>query len=159
MALMLAILALVIAGLACVAAWRAQRASHRLALEMIQLRDRLAKAEAGREAAERRVRLAPPAESVDTHLRERVEAVEARLRAAMERDRSLPSEGEQDVRDAIRAHLGRQGYTRIAFLETGADGSVLVEAERHGTMSKGRAEVLADGGVRIRSVSSMRAFP
>lgn len=159
MAILLSILALVIAGLACVAAWRAHRSSHRLALEMIHLRDRLAHAEAGREAAERRAKHARPAESVDSHLRERVEAVEARLGAALERDRAAVAEGTQDVRDEIRAHLSRQGYTRIAFLEGGPDGSVLVEAERHGNTTKGRAHVLSDGRVRLRSVSSVRAFP
>jgi hypothetical protein len=159
MAIMLSILALVVASLACVAAWRAHRSSHRLALEMVQLRDRLAQAEAGRDAAERRAKLARPAESVDSHLRDRVEAVEARLGAAMERDRAPMADGAHDLRDEIRAHLSRQGYTRIAFLESGADGSVLVEAERHGTMTKGRAQVLSDGRVRLRSVSSVRAFP
>ena len=161
MAVMLSILALVVAGAACIAAWRAHRASHRLALEMVHLRDRLTAAEAGREKAERRARHAPQTASGDDHLRERIEAVEARLRAAMEREDALAlhGEGEHDVRDEIRKHLRRQGYHRIAFLESGADGSVLVEAERHGTTTKGRAEVDSDGRVRLRSVSSVRAFP
>ena len=159
MAIMLSIIAVTVTVFACVAAWRAHRAAHRLALEMVHLRDRLVRAEAGREAAERRAAEAPPAEDADAALRERMASLEARLRDALEREAPLTADGEHDVRDEIRKHLLRKGYGRVQFLESRPDGSVLVEAERHGATTKGRAEVGPDGRVRLRAVSSVRAFP
>lgn len=159
MDILLGMIALAGAAAACVAAWRAHRASHRLALEMVQLRDRLTRAEAARDDAEARARHAAPAETVDSHLRERLESVEARLRDALEREVEVDIEDEHGLREEIGRQLRREGYHRIAFLESGSDGSVLVEAERQGTTAKGRAEIGADGRVRLRSVSSVRAFP
>lgn len=159
MAIMLSILALVTALVACVAAWRAHRAAHRLAVEMVHLRDRLARAESAREAAERRAGEAVPADSADERLRERMASLETRMREALEREAPLATDGEHDVHDEIRKRLQRDGYARIRFLEAHPDGSVLIEAERHGTTTKGRARVGPDGRVRLRSVSSVRAFP
>lgn len=159
MAILLSILALVIASAACVAAWRAHRGAHRLAREMVQLRDRLAQAEAGRAAAEARVDASPVAAPADAHVAERLDAVEARLRAAMEREAAGAGDGVQDARDEISRHLRSQGYQRIVFLDTDGEGSVLVEAERHGSTAKARASVDAEGRVRLTSVNSVRAFP
>ncbi|MDA1195717.1 MAG: hypothetical protein O2894_11100, partial [Planctomycetota bacterium] len=79
MALLLALLALIVAGLAVLAAWRSHRSAHRLALEMVQLRDRLARAEAARAAAVARAAEQPALAVDDEGTRERLAHLEAAL--------------------------------------------------------------------------------
>lgn len=163
MALALAIAGFLAALGASIAAVRAHRATERLALEMVQLRDRLAAAE----RAYRRAARAPTAEAgdertaVDAAWTTRVMDLESRLRAAMEREAVSPATdaGADDARSAVRAWLRAAGYERVAVLEAYEDGSLLVEAERGGATSKGRAELLPDGSVRFDAISSVRAFP
>ena len=69
-------------------------------------------------------------------------------------------EGEEpDARQAIRKHMKREGYERVAILDENTDGTLELEAERGGVTTKGRAEILSDGTVRLQSISSVRAFP
>jgi len=161
MALTLSLIAIVVTLTATVAAWRARAASHRLALEMIQLRDRLARAETAREAAEERAASQPAATVVDPHMRERLDLVEQRLQDVAEREVStvVAADEDTDLRTKITKRLRREGYERIAFLESAGDGSLLVEAERGGSTTKGRAELRPDGRVRLTSISTYRAFP
>lgn len=164
MPLTLAILALVAAALAILLAWRSARASHRLALEMVHLRDRLAAAEAHYgELAEAAADAAPEERAPDATLTPRVEALEERLRVALASSArpAAPDVGE-DPRERIRRGLRKQGYTYVAFLPSDGDGEdaeLFVEAEREGVMSKGRVALADDGSVTFRSVSSLRAFP
>jgi hypothetical protein len=161
MALTLSLLALVVTVTATISAWRARAACHRLALEMVHLRDRLSKAETAREAAEARASHQPAAAAADPHVRERLDLVEQRLREVSEREvsRVVAPDDDTDLRTQITRRLQRDGYERIAFLEAAGDGSILVEAERGGSTTKGRAELRADGQVRLTSISSYRAFP
>ena len=160
MTLVLALVSVPLACAALVAAWRARAASHRLALEMVQLRDRLTAAEAGREAAEARAAVAAPGPAVDGNLVARLDQLEAELRAAQARAplRAAPSEGCDDLRTTVEERLRLQGFRRVTFLET-LGGGLVVEAERGGVTSKGRAEIRPDGTVHLRSISSVRAFP
>ncbi len=166
--LTLAILALVAAAVAILLAWRSSRASHRLALEMVQLRDRLSAAETHyRELAEAAAHAPPQARAPDTTLAPRLEAVEDALEARLRTARAHPTravvpDAGEDPRERIRRGLRKQGYTHVAFLtveDDAEDADVLVEAEREGVMSKGRVALAADGSVSFRSVSSLRAFP
>jgi len=157
-ALLLSILAFVAAGLALGLAWRSRRQTHRLALEMVQLRDRLAAAEArARDAA---VPLPAPVPAPDPTLGSRLSALEERLRLALKpSSASLAASPTEDTHDVIRRRLRAEGYTHIAFLEGREPGDTRVEAERDGVLRKGRVEVAADGSLALRTVSSLRAFP
>ncbi len=159
--LALAIAALLVAIVACVIGVRGWRTSQRLALEMVQLRDRLSRAEKGyRDAAEKAAAYAGQRPEPDEAWMPRMAALEDRLRTALQRE--VPGgndEPEPDTRRSIRQHLKREGYERIAILDENADGTVELEAERGGVMTKGRAEILSDGTVRLQAISSVRAFP
>lgn len=161
MSLPLSILALVAAGIAIGVAWRSTRAAHRLALEMVHLRDRLAKAEAHYHdavaAAERAVEAAAQG---DPSIAPRIEALEVRLRSERAAPKTRPvAPVEADPHDVVRRHLLREGYTHVAVLDTDDAGRMLVEAERDGVTRKGRVTLRADGRLAWRSVSTLRAFP
>jgi hypothetical protein len=159
-ALLISILAFVAAGCGAVLAWRASRAAHRLALEMVHLRDRLAQAEARyRDGAHAVVRTPTGPATIDPSVTRRLAALEARVRAATERPAGASADTEQDATELIRRRLLRDGYTRVSLLDTGADGRVLLEAERDGVTRKGRAALNADGSVAWQPVSTLRAFP
>lgn len=161
MPLLLSILALVAAAIAIGVAWRAARAAHRLALEMVQLRDRLARAEAHYEdAASAAERAVEAASRGDPSLTARIEALEARLRSErvlQQAQASPPVEAEPQ--DVARRHLLREGYTHVAILDTDEAGRMLVEAERDGITRKGRVTLKPDGRLEWRAVSTLRAFP
>lgn len=181
MALALALFALVVTAGCCVIAYRSWRRSHILALEMIQLRDRLARAERSQAASERRARVDDEvtrersSESDDARLRDmegRLADLHGQLSDAVEANESLAARAESleqrdgddehdplDVRDLIRQGLRRQGYRRVRVIEVTADDRVLVEAERGGITAKGTAWVDLDGQVVLRSQSTLRAFP
>jgi hypothetical protein len=162
MALTFSMLAVLAAAAAIVWSWRARAASHRLALEMVHLRERLARAESAREAAEARAAQHEGAASSETALARRVGLLEERLQEARSAEAANPrppeEEGE-DVRGLVERHLRAQGYERVVVLGPTAPDGVPVEVERAGVTSKGRARVAPDGTVRLRSVSSVRAFP
>lgn len=142
--------------------YRTRRATRELARELVQLRDRLLRAEresglgdapAGRDAAgSRRVEaLAARIEELEDALRRTVDrrGAPGAPRGGADRDASA------QVVDALRG----RGYQQVTVVETRADGSVLVEAERDGVFAKGVARVTSEGGVELESVSSVRAFP
>jgi hypothetical protein len=160
----LAFAAVLAAAGACVVAFRSRAATRRLALEMIELRDRLARAE--RRYRQRKGAAGDaqrePAPARDEALRDRVTELEGRLRDALLEPTAAGPESEPDpdpVRDRIRRHLRAQGYEHVAFLGASGEDAWLVEAERDGIVSKGRAEVDGDGAVQMRADSSVRAFP
>ena len=169
----LSIFAFLLAGAGCVLAWRARRASLRLALEMIQLRDRLAQAEEGRALAEEAVALARThREAPDPDLLARLIEVESQVRdAASARPSSVanPAVGlpagastlaeSEDQRMHVRQQLEQRGFERVSILGAAEDGRYLVEAVRRGVVSKGHAELAPDGTLYWRSMSSLRAFP
>ena len=178
MALLFALIAIVLAAACCVLAARAWRRSHHLALEMIDLRARLARAERTQREDERRsqadaeVSNARAGDVEDARLRDlesRVDDLRGQLAHAVEANESLaaraealehPTDDERDetldVRDLVRRGLRRQGYRRVRVT---APNKVLVEAERNGIMAKGTAWVDAEGHVVLRSQSTLRAFP
>lgn len=178
MAILLSILASAVTLVACVMAWRARAAAQRLALEMIQLRDRLARAEAHYKpaAAERRGETFGRGRVEDETFAPRLTALEERLRATLERT-APPVSGSEgtpptasprplDPQTRILKHLRHRGYERVRFLEaseeagpTSSSEGVLVEAERGGVTAKGRVDILPDGSVHMRAVSTVRAFP
>lgn len=148
---------------------------------MIQLRERLARAERTHRMEERRARAeaevtnARSGETDDGRLKElegRVENLRAQLAHAVEANESLaaraealehPEDGHRhealDVRELVRRGLRRQGYRRVRVIEVTADDRVLVEAERNGITAKGTASVDPDGHIVLRSQSTLRAFP
>lgn len=167
MELILAVAALAAAVGALLLAFRCRASARRLALEMVQLRDRLARAE-----RHYRDRGGPgggpdgPDEAAGREvLQVRLVELEERLRDALARSAdanvaaAAVEHGEGDNRGRILQYLRSEGYDRVAFLGPAGAGAWLVEAERGGVVSKGRAEVAQDGSVRLRSVSSVRAFP
>lgn len=161
MATAIAIAAGLLALVACVIGAKGWRTSQRLALEMVHLRERLARAEQGyreaRHAASSGETTQPPA---DAAWAPRLAELEDRLRAALERGAARAEEGtEPDTRRNVRQYLQREGYTRVAILDENPDGTLELEAERGGVMTKGRAEILTDGTVRLQTISSVRAFP
>ena len=162
MAVLLSILSLVLGAAALVLGWRARRASLRLALEMIELRDRLAQAEHGTLASEEADSMRRKTDTErDQSLAPRLIALEERVRGALETE-SPPAASdapEFDPRAHVREHLKRRGYERIAVLGAADDGSLAVEVERAGVVSKGHVVIGDDGRVHLRSVSSLRAFP
>jgi len=159
--LLLSILALVTAACAMLLAWRATRAAHRLALEMVHLRDRLAQAEAHfRDAAHAVVRTPSGPATVDPSVTRRLASLEARVRAATDRpDAALAGGAQDDPVERLRRRLLGDGYTRVTLLDTDPDGRVLVEAERDGVTRKGRAALNADGSVSWTPLTTLRAFP
>ncbi len=162
----LATVALVLAVVAFVWARRSRSAVRRLGSEMIQLRDRLARAERyyrgrGHDDADDAIRAPTGAETV---LEARLATLEGRVREALVHglpdDQALAAEPEtSDARRRILRYLQLEGYERVAFIGATDDGGLLVEAEKGGVTSKGRAEIGSDGAVRIQAVSSVRAFP
>ena len=175
MAVLLSSLALLAAAGCCVLSWRAWRRSHHLALEMIQLRDRLARIERTQRDAERRARaesdVGRARAADDTRVKEleqRVDELRVQLTHAVEAHESL-AEGMASsasdrqetvgVRDLVRRGLRRQGYRRVRVIEVDREGKVLVETERNGITAKGTAWVDPDGHVVLRSNSTLRAFP
>jgi len=184
-AILLSILASAVTLVACVMAWRARRAAQRLALEMIHLRDRLVRAEAhyktdAARGVPARGRAAPPEDSAaDESLGPRLSALEERLRVTLEHSAGAahPAAGEAahpataELRTRILKHLRHRGYEHVRFLEDstsaaiqpaameGASEGLLVEAERGGVTAKGRVDLLPDGSLQMRAVSTVRAFP
>ena len=160
MSLMLSILACVVAVLAGVLGWRARRASLRLALEMVELRDRLAVAERinreAAEAAQMERTVAPPA---DAGLLSRIITLEGQLRDAVAGRAAPGMDPGEDPRQHVRRELKRRGFHSISILGSADGGRYLVEAERGGVVSKGHAEIVPDGTVHWHSLSSLRAFP
>ncbi len=161
MPLLLSILALLAAGVAILLAWRSSRAAHRLALEMVQLRDRLEAAEQHYEdAAEAAAHQVPAAPAFDPTVAPRLDAMEERLRGALEREAEpVPSAAEADPHAVIRRYFLSEGYTHVTLLEEDGESCVLVEAEREGVIQKGRAALDEEGRVQWRPVSNLRAFP
>jgi len=162
MAVPLALLACILAGVAVVWAWRARAAVLRLALEMIELRDRLAEVERAHLDSEEVTALHRSRGAVlDPGLVPRLVALETQVRKAM----AAPSapvaaeRTEEDPQTRVRKQLERRGFERIAFLGAAEDGRFLVETERAGVISKGHAELDEDGVVHLRDISSLRAFP
>lgn len=162
MAFPLAILASIVAGVAVVWAWRARAAALRLALEMIELRDRLAAVErAHLEAEEVTAVHRSRGTGVDPTLVPRLVALEDQVRKTeiAPPASAAPEPTEEDPQTQVRKQLQRRGFERVVFLGTAEDGRYLVETERAGVVSKGHAELAADGVVHLRSMSSLRAFP
>ena len=162
MAFPLALLAFLLAGVAVVWAWRARAAALRLALEMIELRDRLAEAERAHLDSEEVTALHRSRGAVvDPSLLPRLRALEAQVRKAMVAP-ATPAGSEpreEDPQTRVRNQLERRGFERVDFLGEAEDGSFLVVTERAGVISKGHAELRADGVVHLRDISSLRAFP
>jgi hypothetical protein len=160
MALMLAILALALTLVCCVLTWRARRAALHLALEMIELRDRLAALEqAGIEAAESAALTRSDDRGPDATLLPRVLALEAQLRDALAGRTAPGRDPSDDPRVHVRTQLKHRGFHSISILGAAGDGRFLVEAERGGIVTKGHAEIAPDGTVHWASLSSLRAFP
>jgi len=163
MALLIALVALAVGGLACWLSGRSWAASHRLAKEMVSLRDRLLRLEQARDVEGALGRpVGPPAGAEDFgSFAHRLEAVERRAREA----RTLAlSGGKAAGTDAPRALLVEslrvQGYASVRVIEEAPDGRLLVEAEREeGFVEKGWLGRDANGGVRFRPVRAVRAFP
>jgi hypothetical protein len=164
MDMLLAIFAFLLAGTGCVLAWRARRASLRLALEMIEMRDRLAEAEQGRAAAEATMKEMDAVsrtkdQAADPSLLPRLIDLEYSVRDALS---ARPSPGRtpgDDPRVHVRTQLEQRGFERVSILGAAEDGRYLVEAVRRGVVSKGHAEIAPDGVVHWHSLSSLRAFP
>ncbi len=156
-------------GLAAVAIaiavyYRTRRATRELARELVQLRNRLLRAEheSGVDS-EGDGRASGSAQLVEA-MSARIETLEHRLRDALERRVAIgagePSEaGRPELGQQVVAGLHRRGYRDIVVLEVSEDGGVLVETERDGIVAKGFARVTEDGAVELESVSSVRAFP
>ena len=180
MPVLVACVSVVLTAACCVLAWRGWRRAHNLALEMIQLRERLARAEQAWREDERRVRAeaeltqARAGDVDDARLRDlesRVDDLRSQLAHAVEANESLAARAEAledpddeahetlDVRDLVRRGLRRQGFRRVRVIEVTAADKVLVEAERNGITAKGTAWVDPDGQVILRSQSTLRAFP
>ena len=129
---------------------------------MVQLRDRLAAAEAHRDdaldAAERAVESAARG---DPSLTTRIDALEARLRSQAVASVTVQAPTEETPpEEIVRRHLQREGYTHVTIIDTDEEGRLLVEAERDGITRKGRVRIDANGRmVRWQPVSSLRAFP
>jgi len=159
-ALLLSILAFVLAGLALGLAWRSHRQTHRLALEMVQLRDRLAAAEAHRHEGAAGLPRVHAATAADPTLAPRIAALEERLHSAPRSAAAVEgAPAADDARAGLRQRLRAEGYRDIAFLDGTEPGDTLVEAERDGVLTKGRIERTEDGSFVLRSISSLRAFP
>lgn len=165
MELLLALIAIVVTVGACVLAWRARRASHHLALEMVELRDRLAEAErAHLEAADTVAAHRGHEDDDGDVMASRMVALEAQVRSTMQsaserHDAAAGDEALDGPRMRVIKHLRRKGYDHVSVLEIRADGSMLVEADRGGVAAKGVAVLDADGRVRVRFQTSLRAFP
>ena len=162
MAVPLALLAFILAGAAVVWAWRARAAALRLALEMIELRDRLAEAERAHLDSEEVTALhRSRGADVDPSLVPRLVALEAQVRKAIVAPPApaAPEPTEEDPKTRVRKQLERRGFERVDILGTVEDGRFLVETERAGVISKGHAEIDADGVVHLLGISSLRAFP
>ncbi|MEZ6008447.1 MAG: hypothetical protein R3F05_11880 [Planctomycetota bacterium] len=176
MELILALVALLAAAGTAVLAWRSHRVSRNLALEMVQLRSRLAGIEKQLRETVRRLdahaERPGPGQDVTHHLGalgRRLEDLEAQVAQAVEQAEALALAGpdvlpihedrDPDVRDLVRRGLRQQGYRRVYVLEVTPEGKALVEAERGGITAKGLAWVEPDGQVVMRSQLSHRAFP
>lgn len=176
MVLLLSILALAAAAVCAVMAWRGHGVGRTLALEMVQLRDRLAQAERTlRELGRREVATAErqdAAGDVAGHLAalgRRMDELDRQVAHAVEQGEALALAGhddvpdvpghDPDVRDLVRRGLRQQGYRRVYVLDVTPDRKVVVEAERAGITAKGLAWVEPDGQVVMRSRLSHRAFP
>jgi len=169
-AMLLSILASTVTLGACVMAWRARRAAQRLALEMVRLRDRLARAELHYEGGAPRAQGESPREE---GLDRRVSSLEERLSGRLQHSAEIarrPRRAQDPVgaepRARILGTLAREGYEEVRFLDAREEGDsagpgagCCFEARRAGVTAKGRAEILPDGSVRLRAVTSLRAFP
>ncbi len=158
----LPILALAVGLLACWLSGRSWAASRRLALEMIHLRARLLRLEEGSGPAAGGRRVADARELTAAGLGERLDLLEAEL--AVVRTRSAgpvatATANRSAAPDDLHARLLRAGYTGVVVLERRSDTAWLVEAEREGVLEKGWAHAMPAGGVEVRGVSSLRAFP
>lgn len=175
-ALLLALAALGVAVVTVVLTWRTHAVGRHLALEMVQLRDRLAQVERlQRErvrrdsAASERPEAAGAAEAHVAALTRRVDELDRQVAQAIEQGEALALAGhdevstapghDPDVRDLVRRGLRQQGYRRVYVLDVTPDRKVVVEAERAGITAKGLAWVEPDGQVVMRSRLSHRAFP
>ncbi len=164
-----------------VVAWRGHRVGCRLALEMIQLRDRLAAIETKmRQAARREASHGERSDAARDHggraleaqlglLGRRLDDLEAEVAHAVEQVESATlgsheqappvADRPADLRELVRKGLRQQGWRRVNVLAVNADQRVRVEAERDGVTAKGLAWVEPDGQVVLRSERSLRAFP
>lgn len=161
LALSFAVAALVVAVASDI---RTRRATREIARELVQLRDRLLRAEreGGFDAAPESAVAADDAALAA--MAARVEELEGRLRELVERPAADDEPGATEPvstapADVVARELRRAGYGRVAVIEVNDDGSVRVEAERDGTLVKGVARVDEEGTVRMAGVSSVRAFP
>ncbi len=157
--------ALAAALLGCWLSGRAWAAARRLALEMVHLRQRLARLEeagAGARAMGGGA-AAPEARALGGRL-DLLEGELAALRARASHAAApapagrAAAAGDPPAAD-LRERLSRAGYGGVTLVEEGADGAWLVEAEREGILVKGWVRAAPEGGVEVRGVSSVRAFP
>lgn len=170
MELALAILSMLAAIGLGISAWRAHRSAQRLALEMIQLRDRLKAAESGYEdlseqAQQDAGRMAGEAVG---RLTERVKQLERELerarRAQLSGSNVVPGAGAPAGAGDASPHplcmaLAAEGYHGVTRLEEGPDGRSLVHMVKNGIPVKGWVRLDARGQLEIDSVSTARAFP
>lgn len=159
---LLPIVALAVGLLACWLSGRSWAASRRLALEMIHLRARLLRLEDGSGPAAGGRRIADARELTAAGLGERLDLLEAELAAVRTRAAGPAATATASgglAPDDLHARLLRAGYSSVVVLERRSDSAWLVEAERDGLLEKGWAHATPTGGVEVRGVSSLRAFP
>lgn len=173
MPFLLSALAAIAALIAVAAALRTARHVQRLARSLA--REWGQRGAVGATPVEPEVRSAAPAREHEAWLRRSVEALEQRLREALERTAALerrsapgaaPSadgpEGavEGDPRERVLRHLAEQGFEEVALLGASALGrGQLFEARREGLPVKGRARVGDDGRVELTLAGVSRVFP
>ncbi len=161
----LAVIACVVAAVALFIALGNRAATKQLALEMVQLRDKIARLHGEQDAQRERAEaeIADQAARVTSSIAPRIDAIEKRTRDLMERGvpmgRSSSPQTSLDAGEIVRRHMRAQGYECVVLLDIEDDGSVLVEAERDGISAKGVAHVTDEGEVDLRAISSLRAFP
>ncbi len=164
-ALLLAVAALTVA---ISSARHTRRAARELARELVQLRERVLAGEGTRNQGQEpsRVCAADGGASGEllAALTPRLEELETRLRSLMSSRGAQTltpgaSEEQTGVRALIVGHLERVGYSHMLVLEERADGGLLIEAARDGSVAKGIARLGSDGGLAFEPVHSTRAFP
>jgi len=161
----LTISACVVAAVALFIALNNRSATSRLALEMVQLRDKIARLHGQQDEQRERAEaeIADQAAKVTSSITPRLDAMEQRTRELFERGtptrKGDTAEDPLDTSEIVRRHLRSRGYECVVLLSVEDDGRVLVEAERDGVASKGVARVTEEGEVDLRAVSSLRAFP
>lgn len=173
MTLLLSALAAVAALIAVATALRTGRHVQRLARSLA--REWGARSGVSAAPVQPEVRSAAPSREHEAWLRRSVEALEQRLREALERtatlERRLPATAassaespagavESDPRERVLRHLAAEGFEEVALLGASAlSGGQLFEARRHGLPVKGRARIGDDGRVELTLAGVSRVFP